>query len=105
MEKIQLSDYNPPKLYLLLDRATGLFGGPGHYTKWTKKGKAWTGIGKIKAAINNKINYHDDPREAVRTWAIVEIDNKTNTLIPVLDLMVNFRLEHGRWNWDWVRSK
>lgn len=40
------------KVYKIQHRETGLFSNGGAYPRWTKTGKAWSGIGPLKSHLN-----------------------------------------------------
>ena len=65
-----------PELYRLADG------------RWNKSGKVYDTLGKLRAAITNKMNsYYDSIREEVQDWEFVEYEVQVKEVKQLIDIV------------------
>ncbi len=56
--------------------------------RWNKSGKVYDTLGKLRAAITNKMNsYYDSVREEVQDWEFVEYEVTVKEVKQLFDVM------------------
>ncbi len=56
--------------------------------RWNKSGKVYDTLGKLRAAITNKMNsYYDSVREEVQAWEFVEYEVTVKEVKQLFDVM------------------
>lgn len=73
--------------YKIKNKTTGLYSTGGVYSRWTKDGKTWTNISKLRAHLTLRLNgriIHD----AMDNWEIIEyevIESSVKTINDVIN--------------------
>ena len=56
--------------------------------RWNKSGKVYDTLGKLRAAITNKMNsYYDSIREEVQDWEFVEYEVQVKEVKQLIDIV------------------
>lgn len=77
--------------YKIRSKTTGLYSNGKTYSTWTKDGKTWTNISKLRAHLTLRLNgriIHD----ALDNWEIVEYEVKESNIKNINDVINPKRL-------------
>ena len=56
--------------------------------RWNRSGKVYDTLGKLRAAITNKMNsYYDSVREEVQDWEFVEYEVRVKEVRQLIDVV------------------